>query len=114
MPFVMAPAVSAAPEIDTSRNTLTVTGRVVATHHIVVDAQDTIISITSNTTELGANLRVYRGAITPQSVTPINTQVQQQYNQLAGSLPKQIGVIYERPPASLDLTRPQPSLRDIL
>lgn len=74
---------------------ITITARVADTHYVIVDSQDNIVEITSNTTQT-VTPRVFRGSITATSEIPLSKDVYEQYRQLTASNQGVVGRLYEK------------------
>lgn len=82
----------------TASGKITITARVADTHYVIVDNQDSIIEITSNTTQL-VTPRVFRGSITDANEITLTKAIHEQYRQLTISNQGSAGTLYKKPAA---------------
>jgi hypothetical protein len=70
-------------------------GRVLPAHHVVINEQNEILEIISNTTE-DVNPRIYLNKISKERELPANPKVLEQYRRLVPSGTSNVGVLYRK------------------
>ena len=89
-------AASAAPSVTVNGGQIEVRARVLPAHTVVVDEQNVIIQVYSNTTETVANPKVYRGSIDAAHEQPLTREVQDEYRSLMQKSESRVGTLYDR------------------
>ncbi|MBA3758747.1 hypothetical protein H0X10_03895 [Candidatus Saccharibacteria bacterium] len=89
----LLPATAGAETFSISQN-IEVRARVAATHTIILDDDDTILEISSNTTE-EAVPRVFRNLIAKESVLPLTDEIYAQYRKLVPEGTGRAGLLYK-------------------
>lgn len=87
-------AVPASATTISASGEITITARVADAHYVIVDSQDNILEIISNTTQT-VTPKVFRGSTDSHEI-PLSKGVHEQYRQLTESKQGVIGTLYKK------------------